>query len=134
MTGTVRSEFADRRDKPRRGSTEPRDRVLREAGLIVYRRVVAGVSLVLFGVVALVAVIVTDLHDRSLPQALGAKAAVTLDFSRSSLSDEGAFAELARLSDELGLGLVKVLLTWRATGLARCSSHWDLPATCPPPW
>src|SRR5665647_1334930 len=108
MTGTVRSEFADRRDKPRRGSTEPRDRVLREAGLIVYRRIVAGVSLVLFGVVALVAVIVTDLHDRSLPQALGAKAAVTLDFSRSSLSDEGAFAELARLSDELDLGLVKV--------------------------
>jgi len=74
----------------------------------VYRRVVAGVSLVLFSVMALVAVIVTDLHDRSLPQALGAKAAVTLDFSGSSLSDADAFAELARLSDELGLGLVKV--------------------------
>lgn len=75
---------------------------------IVYRRVVAGVSLVLFGVMALVAVIVTDLHDRSLPQALGATSAVTLDFSSSSMSDSDAFAELGRLSDELGLGLVKV--------------------------
>jgi hypothetical protein len=74
----------------------------------VYGRVVAGVSLVLFGVMALVAVIVTDLHDRSLPQALGAKAAVALDFSSSSMSDADAFAELARLSDELDLGLVKV--------------------------
>lgn len=74
----------------------------------MYRRVVAGVSLVLFGVMALVAVIVTDLHDRSLPQALGARVAVTLDFSSSSMSDTDAFAELGRLSDELGLGLVKV--------------------------
>jgi hypothetical protein len=69
---------------------------------------VAGVSLVLFAVLSLVAVVVTDLHDRSLPQALGAEAAVTLDFSRASMSDPAAFADLARLSDDLDLGLVKV--------------------------
>lgn len=74
----------------------------------MYRRVVAAVSLALFALVALIAVIVTDLHDRSLPQALGARAAVSLDFSGSPLSDEEAFAELGERSDALGLGLVKV--------------------------
>lgn len=74
----------------------------------MYRRVVAAVSLVLFALVALIAVIVTDLYDRSLPQALGARAAVSLDFSGSSLSDDEAFVELGERSDALGLGLVKV--------------------------
>lgn len=74
----------------------------------MYRRVVAGTALVLFGLVALMAAVVTDLHDRSLPQALGAKAAVTLDFSDSSLTSEDAFTQLGRLSDQLGLVLVKV--------------------------
>ncbi|MFC0647035.1 hypothetical protein [Cellulomonas phragmiteti] len=65
-------------------------------------------TLVLFALVALVAAIVTDLHDRSLPQGLGARAAVTLDFADAHLGDQRAFTELARVSEEGGLGLVRV--------------------------
>ena len=75
--------------------------------IAAYKRVVV-VSLVLFGLVSLVAAIVTDLHDRSLPQTLGARSSVPLDLSGSSMSDADVFEALGRLRDELRLGLVKV--------------------------
>ncbi|HEX5543438.1 MAG TPA: hypothetical protein VFX60_18110 [Micromonospora sp.] len=74
----------------------------------VHGRVVAGVTVVVFALMAVLAAVLTDLRDRSLPLESGASAAVTLEFSESGLSDQEAFAELGRLSDELNLGLVKV--------------------------
>lgn len=74
----------------------------------MHRRIVIVVSAVLFALLAAVAVIVTDLHDRFVPVALGATATVSLDFGQSGLADEEAFRQLGMLSDRLGLGLVKV--------------------------
>jgi hypothetical protein len=74
----------------------------------VHKRIVVAVSAVLFALLAVVAGIVTDLHDRFVPVELGAKSAVRLDFSDSGMSAEEAFRRLGMLSDRLGLGLVKV--------------------------
>jgi len=73
----------------------------------LHRRVIAAVAVVLFAVLAVMVAIVTDLHDRSFPQALGAKSLVALDISGSGLSDEDVFRQLGTLSDRWGLGLVK---------------------------
>ncbi|MEU3452413.1 hypothetical protein ABZ671_02225 [Micromonospora sp. NPDC006766] len=68
----------------------------------------AGVAVVVFALMGVLAAVFTDLRDRSLPLESGASAAVTLEFSESGLSDQEALAELSRLSDDLNLGLVKV--------------------------
>ena len=75
----------------------------------MHRRVVAGVASLLFLLMATLVVILTDLHDMGLPQALNARSAVSLDFSSSRLADDDeAFSQLASQSDQLDLGLVKV--------------------------
>ncbi|GCD81946.1 hypothetical protein PTHTG4_10080 [Parageobacillus thermoglucosidasius] len=74
----------------------------------VHERIVVTVSAVQFALLALVAVIISDIHDRFFPEQLGVKAKVTLDFSQSGLSDEEAFRQLGSISDRLGLGLMKV--------------------------
>ncbi len=74
----------------------------------MHKRIAVVISAVLFALLAIVAAIVADLHDRSYPEQLGAKSAVRLDFSESGMSDEEAFRQLGMLSDRLGLGLVKV--------------------------
>ncbi|WP_433271927.1 hypothetical protein ACQPZF_14505 [Actinosynnema sp. CS-041913] len=74
----------------------------------MYQRVVAIVAGALFALLALVAIIVTDMHDREYPQAIGAHGRVGLDFGASPLSDAQAFDRLAELDAELGLGLVKI--------------------------
>jgi len=99
----------------------------------MYRRVVTGVTLVLFGLVALVAAIVTDLHDRSLPQGLGARASVVLDFTDANLGDQRALAELARLSDDSRLGLVRVTADMSeggsGTAYVPLGTRTDIPST-----
>ncbi|MHA7133307.1 hypothetical protein [Oerskovia turbata] len=65
-------------------------------------------SIVLFTLLAALAVVMTDLHDRSFPQSIGARTTVSIDISTSSMKDDQVFADLGALSDELGLGLVKV--------------------------
>lgn len=52
--------------------------------------------------------IVTDLHDRALPQELGATASVNLDFTESGLSDEDGLRQLGEASDLFELRLVRV--------------------------
>ncbi|MEU4806235.1 hypothetical protein [Actinosynnema sp. NPDC023587] len=74
----------------------------------MYQRIVAVVAGALFALLALVATIVTDLHDREYPQAIGAHGRVGLDFGSSALDDEQAFDRLAQLDTGLGLGLVKI--------------------------
>ncbi len=75
----------------------------------MHTRIVIAVSLSLFALLSVVAEIVTDLHDRFTPVELGTKAAVTLDFSESGLTDEEAFQQLGMFSDRLGIGLVKLV-------------------------
>jgi hypothetical protein len=67
--------------------------------------VVAGA---LFALLALVAAIVTDLHDRDFPQALGAQTRLGLDFGESRFSDREAFDTLTRADAADGLGLVRI--------------------------
>lgn len=74
----------------------------------MHRRVVFGVSAVLFTLLAVLVVVMTDLHDRTFPQSIGAQSSVNIDVSSSSLDDGEIFTELIALSDRLDLGLVKV--------------------------
>lgn len=74
----------------------------------MYKRVVAGVAVALFSLLALVAGIVTDLHDRDFPQALGASSRLGLQFGDSELTDRQALQALVDLDRELGVGLVKI--------------------------
>jgi hypothetical protein len=75
----------------------------------MYQRIVAAVAMALFTLLAVVSGVVTDLQDRSYPLALGASSTLALDFAPSGLSDDEAFDELARLSDDHDLGLVRIL-------------------------
>jgi len=92
------------------------------------------VAAALFALLALVAAIVTDLHDRDFPQALGAQSRVGLDFGESQLRDRAAFAALTRMDAQWRLGLVRI-----APDLAGDSDErvfvtlndGDLPATFP---
>jgi hypothetical protein len=82
-------------------------RITQNAGM--HKRVTVVVSVVLFSLLALMGVLVTDLHDRDFPERVGAKATAYLDFAESGLSDEVAFGELGALSDRYSIGLVKVV-------------------------
>ncbi|MFG1955879.1 hypothetical protein [Micromonospora sp. NPDC048830] len=62
----------------------------------------------LFSLLALVAVIVTDLHDRDFPQAIGAQSRLGLDFGESQFSDREAFAALTQMDADWNLGLVRI--------------------------
>ncbi|MER5640299.1 hypothetical protein ABT095_25555 [Kitasatospora sp. NPDC002227] len=62
----------------------------------------------MFALLALVAGIVTDLHDRDFPQALGARSRIGLNFHSSALTERDAQAALQEMDDRLHLGLVKI--------------------------
>lgn len=74
----------------------------------MHKRIIVTVSAVMFTLLAVAVALVADMHDRSYPEQLRAKAGVSLDFSLSEMSDEEAFRHLGALSDSLDLGLVKV--------------------------
>lgn len=74
----------------------------------MHRRIVFAVSTVLFVLLAVLAVVMTDLHDRSFPQSIGAHTSVSIDISDSVMDNSEAFRELGAISDQLDLGLVKV--------------------------
>ncbi|MBE3551041.1 MAG: hypothetical protein IMX03_07450 [Brockia lithotrophica] len=72
------------------------------------RNIVIVVSVIQFTILSVIALLITDLHDRFFPDQLSARAKVSLDFGKSGLTDEEAFRKLGEISDRLGLGLVKV--------------------------
>ncbi|MDD4401687.1 MAG: hypothetical protein PHI24_07345 [Desulfitobacteriaceae bacterium] len=76
----------------------------------MYKRIIMAVAGVLFVLLALLAVIITDLYDRDYPQAIGVESRLRLDFSESNLSISitEAFATLEELDVRWNLGLVKV--------------------------
>jgi hypothetical protein len=75
----------------------------------VHKRVAAVLSATLFCLLALVAAVVTAVHDRDFPQALGAHSALGLDFADSELTDRDALAELTSLDAQWDVGLVKIM-------------------------
>lgn len=74
----------------------------------MYKRIIVIVAGALFALLALLAVIITDLYDRDYPQTIGVESSLTLDFSEAGLSVTEAFAMLEELDARWSLGLVKV--------------------------
>ncbi|WP_243707437.1 hypothetical protein [Micromonospora sp. KC606] len=90
------------------------------------------VAAALFSLLALVAVIVTDLHDRDFPQAIGAESRLGLDFGESQFSDREAFSALAQMDADWNLGLVRIApdLAGDSDGLVLVAlNDGSLPAT-----
>lgn len=73
----------------------------------MYSKILTLVTVTLSGLLVLVAVIVTDVHDRDFPISLGAVSRIGLDFSESGLSDEGAEQRLATESQATGTALLR---------------------------
>lgn len=74
----------------------------------MYKRIIVAIAGALFTLLALLAVIITDLHDQNFPLAIGAENKLTLDFSESDFSINEAFKELEELDVRWNLGLVKI--------------------------
>lgn len=74
----------------------------------MHRRVIIAVSGLLFTLLSVLAVILTDVTDRRFPASLNATSSVYLDFSLSSMDDTQAFAALEKSSEELKLNMLKV--------------------------
>ncbi|QAY69480.1 hypothetical protein [Xylanimonas protaetiae] len=70
-------------------------------------RIAAAAMTVLFVLLAFVAVMVTDFHDRAWPQALRAQAQVTLDFAQAPLDNDAARDLVASVGRAHHLGLLK---------------------------
>lgn len=71
------------------------------------QRVVLGASAVLFCLLAVVAHLMLDMHDRSFPVGLRPAAAVDLDFGDSALQGDKAFDVLRSWDTRADLGLLK---------------------------
>jgi|GEM_PF-2144090 len=74
----------------------------------MHKKIVVAVSAVQFLLLAFVAIVVSDVHDRFFPEQLDVKAKVTLDFSQSDLRQDDVFQQLGVMSDQWELGLMKV--------------------------
>ncbi|MFF9594465.1 hypothetical protein ACF1FX_35865 [Streptomyces sp. NPDC014646] len=72
------------------------------------KKIVAATMVALFALLGFVAVMVTDFHDRSWPQDLGAEAKVSLDFTHTSSDPAQATDVVASVGETYGLGLFKV--------------------------
>ncbi|NHA00686.1 hypothetical protein G5V59_13525 [Nocardioides sp. W3-2-3] len=76
----------------------------------MYQRIIALVAGSLFALIAVLGAVMTDLNDRKLSRADSARPAPSTSTSAAnSTPDDRALAELARLSDEHDLGLVRIL-------------------------
>jgi hypothetical protein len=82
----------------------------------MHTKVVVGVALALYALLAFLGSVVMDFYDRQYPQALGVSSEITVDFSQSSLDEIQSQTELRRLDSNYGLGLVKRLPDLDDTG------------------
>lgn len=64
-------------------------------------------GVIVFALLAVLSAVFLDLQDRTVPRTAGASAAFDLDFTDSALDDATAPETLGRVSDDLGLGLVR---------------------------
>ncbi|GAB78455.1 hypothetical protein SAMN05421595_2722 [Austwickia chelonae] len=75
----------------------------------IHLRLVLVASILLFGLLSFLAVIDLSLRDRTAPVAIGAQASLDLDFTKSTKLTVNPYSQLAKVSQEYHLGLVKVL-------------------------
>lgn len=74
----------------------------------MYRKIIAVTAVALYTLLAFLAAVVTDFHDRYYPQSIGVSAKLTLGFSESQISQDDALAALRELDEDTGLGLFKL--------------------------
>lgn len=74
----------------------------------MYKRIIVIVASALFCLLALLAVIITDLYDRDYPQDIGVKSSLILDFGESNFTITEAILRLEELDAHWNLGLIKV--------------------------
>jgi len=72
------------------------------------KRIISIVSCALFILLALLAMVITDLHDRDYPHDIGVETKFNLDFSESDLSINEAFEILEEFDMRWDMGLIKV--------------------------
>ncbi|MCS6711599.1 hypothetical protein JSY14_06000 [Brachybacterium sp. EF45031] len=74
----------------------------------MYRKIIAVTAVALYTLLAFLAAVVTDFHDRYNPQSIGVNAKLIVDFSQSQISDADALVALQELDSDGGLGLFKL--------------------------
>ncbi|SET48800.1 hypothetical protein SAMN05216389_11299 [Oceanobacillus limi] len=74
----------------------------------MYKRIIVVVASALFALLALLAVVITDLYDQDYPLAIGVESKIHLDYSESEASIMDAFTTLEKLDGQLDLGLLKI--------------------------
>jgi len=74
----------------------------------MYKRIIMAAALVLFSLLTMLAVVITDLYDRDYPQSINVENRLSLDFSKSNLSIDEEFETLIKLDARWGIGLVKI--------------------------
>lgn len=74
----------------------------------MYKRIIIAVASALFALLALLAIIITDLYDRDFPQAIGVESRLNLNLNESELNVTEAFSMLEELDAQLELGLIKI--------------------------
>lgn len=103
----------------------------------MHRRVIFTASVVMFAMVAALALLVTTARDRTLPANLGANSYASFDFSRASLEfRQQATEQFANYADRSGIQLYRILPDRSgASGTERLivqlSSHPSLPSSIP---
>lgn len=97
------------------------------------KKVVAGVTVALYAILAFLAIMVTDFHDRSWPQRLGVQSQVSLGFSGSTIDPDLVVEYVSHLSKAHRLDMYKVAPDLNDTGAAvyvsmdsrdRAEVHW----------
>lgn len=73
----------------------------------MHKRIVIFVACALFSLLAMLAVMITDINDRDFPKSIGAENSLGLDFSESGLSIDEGFDILTKFDERWNIGLVK---------------------------
>jgi len=74
----------------------------------MYKRIIMAVACVLFSLLAMLAVIITDLKDQDYPHSIDVENRLSFDFSKSNLSIDEGFELLTKLGARWDIGLVKI--------------------------
>src|SRR5690625_1236260 len=76
--------------------------------MFMYKRIIMAVACVLFSLLAMLAVIITDLKDQDYPHSIDVEYRLSFDFSKSNLSIDEGFELLTKLGARWDIGLVKI--------------------------
>lgn len=76
--------------------------------MFMYKRIIMAVACVLFSLLAMLAVIITDLKDQDYPHSIDVENRLSFDFSKSNLSIDEGFELLTKLGARWDIGLVKI--------------------------